>query len=1078
MIFYPNPVRVGTDAVASLGDGYSINIRWFQAEHSIPSSKIAYHIYFATVKENVFDEGVKYVSIDGYLEANIIDLIPGQEYFFAVRPVEYDPILFDLINTLPVAYDNLRYYPTSILRQDISSTDLIIPLMDIDNFPNTGVIKIGAELIQYLAVDQLNRNLIVAGGVAPQAAQIIDQGGGNYYLPGASNIGNGTINSLTLINGSAITQTWTIKCIFVQRDVSNNPIPGTGKFISIGSISGTTLNQYGDPYVWVDDGNVVSNGVLSFSISDGSPALREGDTFIIKTQGAVAGYTGRGYYNTQARAHSVSGSDGYNTWNTIIPLYTIGESNKFDRIFACQSRFEYPNYSFTIVDGYHQVLKDILSTDLTASDAANVNFPAYDFAGYHRTDPVQLLTGVCVGSYIGGEHGCIDGYGNFNIVRGLNLQDENTQRQDVLLSITGRPAVLLRRMQTGITCACYLPSSEYPDDRCPKCFAAGTLVRAENGMIPIEQINIGDKVLSSDGKYYPVTKVFKTPFNGKLKGITTTTTTNPILATDDHPFLSLITEHSVKGGCGPNSNCKIFIKRGDGQTKTEDARQLPSGKWYARAQVKNHPRIALGTFDTKDAAVSAIREYKSIHSKPAHRLEWTDAKLINKNSWLTNKWNKNIIDINTISIPQEFQKNTKLGVKRFGDIEFKVDEEFMWMIGLYLAEGSSSKRGITFSLHRDETIYQNKIIDFFKKYNYNPKVYFRKTSKGAVVEVNGASLPKWFEQICGKYCYNKQIYEPFMNLPDNKIAALIQGIWDGDGIKRENEVIQTSETLCLQMTELLHRLGKQPMVGKLISKKLTPKGNKRKPAYRVSWEEPTFTHKNRKGRWQFHEQLLTKVKTVEDVDYSGFVYNLEVAGDHTYIIQNILVHNCYGTKFVFGYEQWFNPRRSDGRILVRVGPTDEQLKMQDAGLESEFPLTLWTLNEPTIKTRDILILFDQDDNEEFRYEVSTVTRNNTIVGLTGGQLFRVARIRKTDPAYQIRAFRNTATMPTTLNTTIGFVPGIAPHTHVIVRNEKDPSTWSQTTQVSQSHNHPVYYDANQGKLVVMEALGHSHDIII
>ena len=90
---------------------------------------------------------------------------------------------------------------------------------------------------------------------------------------------------------------------------------------------------------------------------------------------------------------------------------------------------------------------------------------------------------------------------------------------------------------------------------------------------------------------------------------------------------------------------------------------------------------------------------------------------------------------------------------------------------------------------------------------------------------------------------------------------------------------------------------------------------------------------------------------------------------------------CYGTKFVFGFEQYFNPRRSDGRILVRTSPTAERLKMYEAGMESEFPQDMWTLTVPTIKMRDIIVLFDQDGNEEFRYEVSDVTRNKTVLGL-------------------------------------------------------------------------------------------------
>lgn len=525
MPFYPTPVRSGTFNVASLGDGYTISVSWRQALPQVITNKIAYHIYYATVKTNVFNEGVKYVSIDDSLIANIIGLTPGQNYFFCVRPVEYDGYQFDLTD-LPVAYDNLRFYPSSLLRSDITATSLTIPLLDTTGFPSTGVIKVGVELINYLSVDSLNDNLVLT--------------------------------------------------------------------------------------------NVIQ----------------------------------RGFGNTDPTLHTTDGYDGYRIWDPIVNLFTSGESSAWDNISVCQSRFEYPDYQYTVEDGYHQVTKDLLNSDYSQDDAANVDFPMYDFAGYHRTDPVQLMNGTCVGSYIGGEMGCIDKYGNTQMLRGFSLQDQNSQRQEVLLSVDGRPAILIQRSHVGITCACYLPSSEYADDRCPK---------------------------------------------------------------------------------------------------------------------------------------------------------------------------------------------------------------------------------------------------------------------------------------------------------------------------------------------------------------------------------------------------------------------------------------CYGTKFVFGYTQYFNPRRSDGRILLRQGPAAESVKMTEAGYESEFPLDLWTLNVPTIHMRDILVFFDVTGvNEEFRYEVAEVTRNQTILGMQGGQHLKATRIRKTDPAYQIRIFHDSSMFPSKLNTSIGFVPGIAPHTHEIVISEKITSVnqINQTTAVSQGHSHPIING------VVMEALGHTHTIIL
>ena len=183
---------------------------------------------------------------------------------------------------------------------------------------------------------------------------------------------------------------------------------------------------------------------------------------------------------------------------------------------------------------------------------------------------------------------------------------------------------------------------------------------------------------------------------------------------------------------------------------------------------------------------------------------------------------------------------------------------------------------------------------------------------------------------------------------------------------------------------------------------------------------------------------------------------------------------CLGTKYVIGYQQYYNPRRSDGRILVRPSPAEEDVKMMEAGLESEFQTEFWTLTVPTIKDRDIIVLYDLNGNEEYRYEVLSVTRNNTLIGQQGGQKFRAQRIRKFDPAYQVRVFSDTSEFPSKLNTSIGIASNIPPHTHEIVINEGilSVSQINQVTSVSQGHNHEIVDG------IVSTVLGHSHTIII
>jgi intein/homing endonuclease len=740
--------------------------------------------------------------------------------------------------------------------------------------------------------------------------------------------------------------------------------------------------------------------------------------------------------------------------------------------------FAYPNEIFTISDGYKTVDADVLTTDLSGSDAENINFRKYDFAGYHRTDPKLLLAGSCLDTYIGGELYCADGYdGVGRQLRGVSIVEQAYHREEVLLEQSGHQCILLRRTRTGARCACFLPTLEHPDHRCPNCFVPGTVVNTSCGLKPIEDINVGERVLSSDGKYHTVTRTFENQYDGYLQEILSSISTSPILTTAEHPFLVMRGAHNVKRGCGPK--CNKYINDGNGVfSQPYDVRQLPSRNWHARLTFDGK-RVVLGSYESKERAIEEIDKYKEENFDAGHELVWDDAKNISDGDWLVSKHYMGVHDIKSIEVPKQFRKNTKLGTERLGPNIFFVDREFLWVIGMYIAEGSASKRSINFALHRKEEKYRDRLVDFFRSNGYNPCV--RKSSEnGIVVEINSTTLSNWFPNWIGKRCYNKHIPNELMALPSSKLMALVSGINDGDGTKnlRENEISQTSEILTMQLVEVLHRAGEKPQVRTSQAKALTPIGNKRKKCYIVNWQKDSCKNINRKGRWKFKNELLTKVRRADKKWYSGKVYNLEVEGDHTYVVQNIVVHNCTGTGFVVGYEQYFNPRRSDGRILVRFEPAPDDLKLDVAGLESELIVPCWTLVAPTVKDRDVLRRYNQDGSREFAYEILHVTRNKLFYGFDGVQKFTAQRIRKTDPVYQVSTIDSTANIPETVTTSIGLMRGannaVTPHTHEIKINENVIilSQINQTTSVSAGHSHTV----KEG--VVLSSFGHIHTIIL
>lgn len=133
---------------------------------------------------------------------------------------------------------------------------------------------------------------ISSGRIELQTAHLVDQGG-SYYSTLSTNVGDGYIQPLTLVDVNAPPETWTIRCVSVVRDALNAPIQNTAKFIAFGSISGAKLDSNGNPVIWTANGTVVSNGVISFAIYErkiGSVSItpfREGDAFTIMVASGV-----------------------------------------------------------------------------------------------------------------------------------------------------------------------------------------------------------------------------------------------------------------------------------------------------------------------------------------------------------------------------------------------------------------------------------------------------------------------------------------------------------------------------------------------------------------------------------------------------------------------------------------------------------------------------------------------------------------------------------------------------------------------------------------------------------------------
>lgn len=390
---------------------------------------------------------------------------------------------------------------------------------------------------------------------------------------------------------------------------------------------------------------------------------------------------------------------------------------------------------------------------------------------------------------------------------------------------------------------------------CWLCFGPDTLVRTIGGYVPIGNVAPGAQVLSSDGTWQTVVRTFQRQFAGDALALKTSSMTRSIIVTPEHPILGLYAEHAHGAALFTDENGP-FCSPGYCQP-----RSWAVGPHGHQRKVPNVDQNMRGRL---------------------HELRWLPAQQLKTRSWVATAAPVAEEDLAEISIPRV--------PHRKGPVTFELTDEFLWMLGLYIAEGSCSARHLTFTLHQDELDYQQRIIDLFTSLGFTASRMPTGApgSKGVRIHVSSTNLAQWFARWIGVGCQNKRIPEELMRLPHKRAQHLVRGVYDGDGCRET--LGQTSEVLALQIIELAARSEVMATCYAELHPAPTPSGQPRKPVYNVRW--PAAERQSR--RWRFHGNSLAQVRECSEVPYAGPVYNLEVTGNNTYVVQNIAVHNCGG----------------------------------------------------------------------------------------------------------------------------------------------------------------------------------------
>lgn len=399
------------------------------------------------------------------------------------------------------------------------------------------------------------------------------------------------------------------------------------------------------------------------------------------------------------------------------------------------------------------------------------------------------------------------------------------------------------------------------------CFHPKTEIYTINGLKKINEIKIGDTVLTHTGNWNKVTMVHEKGYTGKL-----------------YRIIGRSRGFNIEG----TPNHKFFVK--DNKTN-------------------KHTWKEIQYIDKNDRLLIPIEPIKS-------QIRSIDlSEYVDYNVW---KFDKEFISKSGHNV---------LGNKipRF----LKIDDNLMRLFGYYIAEGHCTSHTVNFSFHQKETSYINDVKNITKlKFNLNAKIYHNKKQNVTKVTICSSFLPKLFRHLFGTHAVNKQISNILMIDDSSLLLNLLLGLFRGDGNKVKNSKTKSGSTrrgiryftisskLAFQITQICSKLNVVANIyrknrGNYIDRK--NKIWKSKPIYTVKintvsdfyfskneYSQLTYKFKNFKA-WSGEikdNYVEIRIKSIDTFDYDGKVYNLSVENDHSYNVYGIAVKNCDDDFFI------------------------------------------------------------------------------------------------------------------------------------------------------------------------------------
>jgi ribonucleoside-diphosphate reductase alpha chain len=423
-----------------------------------------------------------------------------------------------------------------------------------------------------------------------------------------------------------------------------------------------------------------------------------------------------------------------------------------------------------------------------------------------------------------------------------------------------------------------------PRPQMSSCFVAGTPVfTANRGPVPIEQVCVGDTVVTHTGSIKPVLQTHKNMLGERTLFDVKIYKTPKLQVTGNHRFWS-ITKEQLQWGESPQWN---------------DMNHLRVGDWIA---------IPNSNTPTEHQVLDMYDILKDVQGAE----HWTysyefDGKKMRRNTHFTSEYRPNGI--------------TKNG--EWFERYITVDEHFAWFIGSWYGDGcilyqrssiaskrTPTHRGIAFAQNPNNTTFVEEITRIGEKYlGVHASIHTAKKQNCLSISFNNSAVGTAFNILFGRWSNQKFLWPAMYSWSRSMITAFIGGLVSTDGCCTLNggvTVQLTNQPLIQSIFHLTRSVGldtSMTIMTKPYMGRDTHTGRMQIPWIPevMKWvrkyyaDDRLVKSERANTTLEIDGRLFLRVNAKSKImeNLPEFVYTLGVQDDHSYSVQGVIAENCF-----------------------------------------------------------------------------------------------------------------------------------------------------------------------------------------